>query len=827
MSSTSSPPEGSKAVARTGSDGNTAEAPGKGGTKASRQRFKPQLSCTLLGCKFGKAPLCGKLAIHPVQKAMFTQLKCDRNSPCQNCIKRDLAATCTYVHAGLRGSKQSSVHKSTNLSQRDVQSQISRLEELVVSLMNKSRAAGSTNKPGAPQTQSSDDTSSPNFELTTTDDQWTEITGVKNATESLGMINIKDNQPSYVESSHWTAILDNIACLKDCLDPKDEPAEKQQFPPKPPGPDLLVGSIRGATRTEILASLPSRNRVDRLVEAYFSELDMGAIILHKPTFEKEYESFWANPADTPIMWIGMLYAIICQATQFETMTGLKPTFDTQDIAIQDLEQLVDMFREKTVQCLVLGNYTEPGPYTIETLCFYYISEHFRSPDTMFGLWMVWGIIIRAALRLGLHRDGSNYPAVSAFQAEMNRRRWSALVHLDIMTSCQVGLPRMLKEEMYDTTKASNLEDVDFDQNVKVLPPPRPASELTPIGFHNIKGLFSSVFGRIVDQASSTKAVSYDEIMKLDKMLHEAHQKTPEEMRVIGPEDLQTGTITSRNRKFTCALTYQKACCFLHRRFFILSKSTSTYPYPYSMKSCVDAASDMIKVQIYMHGQQKPGMPLYTSRWKTSSLMTQDYLLADMLLCLYLGHCVSVPGLEEKNAKMGIRVKSSREEMLRILDGSLEIWEEASPHSTEAAKAATALKQMLKKVRAVNTSKPVEPSRISHVQAVSGPTITPQTHASHTNAYPWIQQIPSKPITFDWQSPPSFDNTPTPSSGSDSVATNNLYPGQMLNDQGPLMDLDWDIWDAQFQDQAGLSEWNFSTAPILPLPQDNNMNFGQW
>jgi hypothetical protein len=67
-----------------------------------------------------------------------------------------------------------------------------------------------------------------------------------------------------------------IACLKDCLDPKDEPSEKQQFPPKPPGPDLLVGSIRSATRTEILASLPSRTRVDRLVESYFSELDMGA-----------------------------------------------------------------------------------------------------------------------------------------------------------------------------------------------------------------------------------------------------------------------------------------------------------------------------------------------------------------------------------------------------------------------------------------------------------------------------------------------------------------------------------------------------------------------
>jgi hypothetical protein len=67
-----------------------------------------------------------------------------------------------------------------------------------------------------------------------------------------------------------------IACLKDSLDHKEERIEKQQFPPKPRGPDLLVGSIRSATRTQILTALPSKGRVDRLVGAYFSVMDMGA-----------------------------------------------------------------------------------------------------------------------------------------------------------------------------------------------------------------------------------------------------------------------------------------------------------------------------------------------------------------------------------------------------------------------------------------------------------------------------------------------------------------------------------------------------------------------
>ena len=34
-----------------------------------------------------------------------------------------------------------------------------------------------------------------------------------------------------------------------------------------------------------------------------------SVIIHRPTFLREYEKFWQQPADMPIMWIGLMWAI--------------------------------------------------------------------------------------------------------------------------------------------------------------------------------------------------------------------------------------------------------------------------------------------------------------------------------------------------------------------------------------------------------------------------------------------------------------------------------------------------------------------------------------
>lgn len=80
-------------------------------------------------------------------------------------------------------------------------------------------------------------------------------------------------------------------------------------------------------------------------------------------------------------------------------------------ALRDPQDTINNYRQRTVQCLVLGNYTEPRAYTVETLLLYYISDHFRTSDTQFGSWMVFGLIVRAAMRLGYHRDASHFVSV--------------------------------------------------------------------------------------------------------------------------------------------------------------------------------------------------------------------------------------------------------------------------------------------------------------------------------------------------------------------------------------------------------------------------------
>ena len=141
------------------------------------------------------------------------RLKCDRQLPCANCAKRDLSSSCTFIHTNIR-EKSSGIQKPTSDS-KDFQSQIRRLEDLVVSLMNQTASNGpvapgnrssstsvSSWDRGAPAPSAVDDYSRPGPDAGSFQDQ--------DAAASLGRISLEDNHPNYVGSSHWAAILDNV-----------------------------------------------------------------------------------------------------------------------------------------------------------------------------------------------------------------------------------------------------------------------------------------------------------------------------------------------------------------------------------------------------------------------------------------------------------------------------------------------------------------------------------------------------------------------------------------------------------------------------------------
>ncbi|KAG4028087.1 hypothetical protein MFRU_024g00570 [Monilinia fructicola] len=708
--------------------------------KASRQRFKPQLSCTF--CRTRK-------------------LKCDRNSPCNNCFKRGLSSSCTYIHNSRE--KTSSTQRAKTKS-KDVQERIQDLEKLVVALMNQKKDMSATSSQAVP----------PDYHASTAESStssWPDDSTTSESADSFGRVSIEDELPNYVGGAHWAAILENIAGLKDSLGSDEWPKGTARGNNKYKGPELLLGENRKASRGSILAGLPSKPVVDNLIERYFTAID-ASFITHAPTFRKEYAEFWANPNSKSISWIGFLFGIICLAAHFELKTGDVPIPALSDMAVRDTEQRIELYREKTVQCLVTSNYTEPSLYTVETLILYYLSEHIQSKDALFGSWMLLGMIVRAGMRLGIHRDASHYPKISIFRGEMQRRIWAAITLLDLQTSCQVGLPRMISEGMYDTKPPNHLLDEDLDENMVVLPPVRPENALSPIGHALSKYRLFIVFGKIFDASNSMTPIPYDEVMKLERLLFDTMEEVPKPFRVRSVQGLENGPIMLRVRRFSIEMAYLKARCFLHRKF--LSEAKSLQRHSYSVKACVDSSMLILQYQSYMTSETAQGRSLHGMKWITSSLMTYDFLLAATLLCLYLGQLLAA---EEQSMNTSLRdfpIEWTKEDILCALLKSYQIWNNPENSSEDTMKFSKVLKAMLNKVDYWSTA--------SKTQMEAEKEITTEDHSGHPSSYsvPNMYSLPQS----------NFEESPGDSS------TSNI--GMMEDILDDPTGLDWGLWDNNFQ-----------------------------
>jgi hypothetical protein len=456
-----------------------------------------------------------------------------------------------------------------------------------------------------------------------------------------------------------------------------------------------------------------------------TKADSIIVVVHGPTFRKEvridliranaelipsqYAEFWKNPNSKSIAWVGLLFSILCLVANFEYIQGDNAATSASETIIRDPADRVKIFRTKTVQCLIMSNYTEPGAYTVETLCIYYISETFMSKDTLFGTWMVFGIIVRAAMRLGFHRDASHYPNISVFRGEMQRRLWSCVAHLDNLSSCQVGLPRMIREGMSDTKPPRLLLEEDLFETMESLPPARAGHEASSIGHALAKSTIASILEKIADAGHSVNSMGYDEVLKLDKQLTDAHRDIPEYYKARDDDDLASGSITQTTRKIFIELLYHKARLFLHRKFLVLPGSLQVYEY--SVKVCVQSSLDILRYQKYLHHQAvDPKQSMFVKRWISSSLTTHDFLLSATLLCLYLGKSIDA-GHKGEDRPLTFSIESGTDDILQALLGSYQIWIDPDFSSGETTKFAKVLKAMLQKVGIWPSTKDVDTETI--------------------------------------------------------------------------------------------------------------------
>ena len=543
-------------------------------------------------------------------------------------------------------------------------------------------------------------------------------------TKSFGILKVDAERQKtfYVGEAHWAALLNEIGEVKnyfvahkkeyEAQMDKVQQARKTMGTDVGSGPALLFGSTVPPSRPEILAQIPSRYMSDILIGRYFNTFDPATHILHGPMFQRQYNQHWVDPSKSSIVWIAMLFAMMRLAMLSYGREGDEPPEfrgKCQDLAAN--------FRTQMAHSLITADYTKPHNYIIETLIFHLHAEYTSNRDAEASVWVLVGMIARLAMRMGYHRDAKLFPNLSPFQGEMRRRVWTFVRSADLLFSFQVALPPMIRIGDSDTELPRNIYDDEFDEDSTSLPAPRSASEATPISYMIAKGRLSFGFGRVLEEINGVHRKGYDEILKIDHGLRDIYESIPDHLKLRSMAEQTLAPISLIMARFSLATVYHKSQCVLHRRYMRLARNGNRYMH--SRRQCMDSAMSLLSFQAIQHQQSRERGRLRSLRNHVNSLTAHDYLLAATIVCTDLystrerssgDNDVSTPSTSVSGGSISQGSNMStdgayvpglhytRDDLVRALEESRDVWMANRDFSMEAYKASELLNVLLHHIK---------------------------------------------------------------------------------------------------------------------------------
>lgn len=360
-------------------------------------------------------------------------------------------------------------------------------------------------------------------------------------------------------------------------------------------------------------------------------------------------------------------------------------------------EMIRVYRVCCAQCLALSNYAKhPGPYILETFLMYIECELILSKGDQMGCYLIVGVAVRLALRMGLHRDSHNVEDnITPYRSEMRRRVWHLLVQMDLLVSFHNGLPSMVQAVESDTRVPLNLQDQDFDENSTELPPSRPETENTVMSYTLAKGRLARALGKIVEQANLLTLPNYAEVMELDRELQQAFSAIPPFLLPVPIDLCITDSAELIIRRLSLAVLFQKARCILHRKYLMKEKESAEFSY--SKKAAIDASRELLRIQSEVHHAAQPGGILCKDRWIISSLALHDLLLAAVITYL----CIIQESVRVSPSMGDQQIPNARQkESIAALEESHRIWFETRSMSIDTRKAYDVLSNMLNRLYSI-------------------------------------------------------------------------------------------------------------------------------
>ncbi|KAK3943215.1 hypothetical protein QBC46DRAFT_43239 [Diplogelasinospora grovesii] len=326
---------------------------------------------------------------------------------------------------------------------------------------------------------------------------------------------------------------------------------------------------------EVGKAMPSEHTAGRLAEAYFRTFESVYRILHAPTFWREYQKYWTNPAESSQTFILQLQLCMAIGTCFQD-----DVLSFRQLATQWIYQAQIWLVSPSEK----SRMTLPG---LQIMCLLHLA---RETCGVGGdlTWISAGSLLRTAMYMGLHRDPDNLPKMSVLRAEMRRRLWATILEIVVQSSLDSGGPPLVSLSDFDTHPPSNFDDDQLTENEQFTPMPRPRATFTQTTLQlTLLQSFATrlAIAQYVNHFNSV--ASYDETLKWNSELTIACRALS---ATLQPAYDPAGVLPKRLSLFQLRLAEH----MVHRFFLALnypwlSSAQNNPQYFFARKMCVETS----------------------------------------------------------------------------------------------------------------------------------------------------------------------------------------------------------------------------------------------
>ncbi|EXJ54503.1 hypothetical protein A1O7_09843 [Cladophialophora yegresii CBS 114405] len=383
------------------------------------------------------------------------KVKCDKQSPCSNCVKSNIECIFRVPPAPRRRRKR---------TQEDLLlARLKKCEELLkskgIDIDNPDTVPGPASLESPPLTQPGSQPLSPEVSSTAAGE---DLIFAAPEIRKSGRLIVDQGKSLFIENNLWASLSDEFQQPNEAIAEYSEDDEDDAGTPVEESTEFILGYT--PTSNFIHQFHPSPTNIFVLWQIYLDNINPMTKFIHYPSFHKTLEQACRQLDNLPRGLEALLFAIYGAAVytidddECETRLG------------EPRKMLLARYRHATRKALARARFMNTSELVVLQALSLYLFSMRENYDPRTN-WTLAGIAVRVAQGMGLHRDGTGL-GLSIFETEMRRRLWWQIVVLEGRSAELSGSGRFGDLSLSDVLAPTNVNDEDLHPDMTEPPVPQ-------------------------------------------------------------------------------------------------------------------------------------------------------------------------------------------------------------------------------------------------------------------------------------------------------------------------------------------------------------------